>query len=144
MEVKQYNLKDEGGIPADIKMTEGFYELHYSQHAKQRFLERAGNDPVFPHILNIIRDKNVVGVKVDDGGKVATEIVVRLQYTRYTRIFLVIVPYDNATALVKTLWFREKKIRKRKSNYEKSQIIPAPGAGVIFPLLSSSEKKQAL
>jgi len=114
----EYNIRD--GIPKDVDVREGFYTLHYSQHAKKRFTERAGNDPVFPKIVNVINGKNVVIVKADESmPKVAAELVIRLQYKKYVRLFMVIVPYDNGTALVKTLWFKEKTKRneKRTSNW---------------------------
>lgn len=112
--MKKYHKRGPQGIPLSIKIPEGFYTLQYSKHAKERFEERHGSDPIYPKILNVIRDRNVIEVYTEDDIKPA-QLLVSLQYRRYTRIYLIIIPFENKTALVKTLWFS----KTNKKDYEK-------------------------
>lgn len=116
-ELKKYHKRGPLGIPESIKMPEGFHTLAYSKHAKERFEERHGNDPVYPTIINLDRHKNIIEVYTEDDIH-PSQLLVSLQYRKNTKIYLVIIPFENKEALVKTLWF-SKPINK--SN-EKSNI----------------------
>lgn len=117
MEIKKYHRRGPDGIPESIKIPEGFHNLIYSKHAKERFEERHGRDPIYPMLVNIMRHKNVIEVYTEDDVKPA-QLLVSLQYRKYTRIYLVIIPFENKTAFVKTLWF-SKPINKKTD--EKTQ-----------------------
>lgn len=121
MELKKYHKRGPLGIPENIRIPEGFHTLTYSKHAKERFEERHGNDPVYPTMVNINRHKNVIEVYTEDDIHPA-QLLVSLQYRRNTRMYLVIIPFENRTAFVKTLWF----IKTNKRNYEKDNISMSP------------------
>lgn len=104
MELKKYHKRGPLGLPDSIRIPEGFHTLIYSKHAKERFEERHGTDPVYPHLVNIDRYKNVIEVYTEDDIH-PSQLLISLQYRKNTRIYLILIPFEDKTALVKTLWF---------------------------------------
>lgn len=104
IELKKYHVKE--GFPEGLELREGFYNLKYSNHAMERFNERAGNDPIYPRVVNIQKDKNVLEMYTQDG-KIVNQLLVRIQYKWNTRMFLIVVP-QGEVGFVKTIWFTEK------------------------------------
>lgn len=122
MEMKRYHIKDPGGFPEGLELQEGFYRLKYTNHAMERFIERAGNDPVYPKVVNVDKSRNVLEIYSEDG-KMVHQILVRIQYKHNVRMFLVLVPFSDH-ALVKTIWFTEKgKINEKNSGRVASLAI---------------------
>lgn len=113
MEMKKYHIKE--GFPATLELREGFYNLRYSNHSMERFRERAGNDPVYPKMVNVDKSKNVLEIYTEDD-KMVNQFLIRIQYKYNVRMFLVLVPFDDY-ALVKTIWFTEKgKVNEKNPN----------------------------
>lgn len=115
IELKKYHKRGPLGIPDTLRVPEGFYNLTYSKHAKERFEERHGTDPVYPTIVNIDKHKNVIEVYTEDDIH-PSQLLVSLQYRKNTKIYLIIIPFENKEALVKTLWFSKPITRKYEEN----------------------------
>lgn len=117
--MKKYDVRNPGGFPSSLELREGFYNLKYGTHAMERFMERSGNDPVYPKILNVQKDKNVLEIYSEDD-KMVNQFLVRIQYKWNVRMFLVIVP-QGEVGFVKTIWFSEK--RKKDEEAINGRVI---------------------
>jgi hypothetical protein len=126
-ELKIYHKRGREELPSSLQIPEGFHNLIYSKHARERFEERHGEDPVYPRVLNIIKWKNVIEVYTEDDIHPA-QLLVSLQYRKYTKIYLVIIPFANRTAFVKTLWFSKTTGRNEKEDFDNNRKYPlTPG-----------------
>lgn len=107
--IKKYDKRNEGGFPASLLIPEGFHNLIYTRHAMERFEARHGNDPIFPTLVNINKNSNVLEIYPTEinGREYVSQMLISIQYTKKKndKIYLILIPYANKTAVVKTLWF---------------------------------------
>lgn len=94
------------GFPSTAEIKEGFYNLTYTRHAKERQEIKYGGLRVLPSVLNITKDK-VVEIHTDDN-ITAKKLLVRIGYDKKRDIVLAIQPMDGVAKVI-TFWLNDKK-----------------------------------
>lgn len=139
---KKYHKGDPGGFPTNLRIPEGFHKLIYTKHAMERFEARHGTDPVYPTLINIDKNKNIIEIypTENEGKEYVSQMLVSLQYTKKKndKIYLILIPYANKTAVVKTLWFS-----KNRKKYDTTKI-PIADYGARFSTELQSSKEQSI
>ena len=97
-------LQDMYEYPQDL------VKLIPTKHFIERLEERGMGLDCIPTLVRVTKE-NIHSGKTEDG-KTLKSVVVRLKYNATKYIFLALNPYDGAA---KSLWFRERRKRKRKS-----------------------------
>ncbi len=111
-------------IIGKIKYRQGFISLLYSDHAKERLLERVDGELIVAPTVVQITDNNIYSGETYDNKKL-TQACIRLDYKQDKWMFLVVVL---GNGVVKSLWINDRKtgkIRAKMGNVQKDMEIQA-------------------
>lgn len=94
------------GFPSELQLPEGFMNLRYTKHARERQRDKYNNLKVLPTTVNILKD-TVVEVHTDDNVK-AKKLLIRINYDKKRDIVMALELIDTGARVI-TFWLNYKK-----------------------------------